>query len=149
MRALVVGFAAVLAAVGFCERDPARAQDGASPPRFMLFGGGDVWHTGAFLHGGLVWSPQGLFSEGFTVKLLTGVGGLFEYARDGENCLLTPSGDAAAVAASTLRLLEDRELYERLSSEGVRTAQDFSHKLIAARHLETYRRWVRERKAGE
>jgi glycosyltransferase involved in cell wall biosynthesis len=84
-----------------------------------------------------------------TVPVLTGVGGLFEYAREGENCLLTPSGDAAAVAASALRLLEDRDLYDRLASDGVRTAQGFSHKLIAARHLETYRRWVRERNEGD
>jgi len=80
--------------------------------------------------------------------VLTGEGGLHEYARDGRNCVLTPSGDPAAVAAGVLRLLDDRELYERLSADGRRTAAGFSHRLIAERHLEVYTRWVREAGLG-
>ena len=36
--------------------------------RVILFSGGDIWRKGAFAHGGLLWSPQGLDSQGFTLK---------------------------------------------------------------------------------
>ncbi|HEX2215077.1 MAG TPA: cellulose biosynthesis protein BcsS, partial [Xanthobacteraceae bacterium] len=43
-------------------------------PRFLLFSGADFWPTGAFVHGGFLWSPNGIQREGFTVKLLAGSG---------------------------------------------------------------------------
>jgi glycosyltransferase involved in cell wall biosynthesis len=58
----------------------------------------------------------------------TGRGGSGEYLRDGENCLLFPAGDAAALADAVRRLAEDQALREKLHGEGVRTA---------SRHLAT------------
>jgi hypothetical protein len=33
---------------------------------FFLFAGTDLWRDGAFVHGGLLWSPAGLDADGFT-----------------------------------------------------------------------------------
>jgi hypothetical protein len=44
------------------------------PPTLMYFSGADIWREGAFVHAGLLWSPKGLFEEGFTLKLLGGAG---------------------------------------------------------------------------
>jgi glycosyltransferase involved in cell wall biosynthesis len=82
-----------------------------------------------------------------TVPVMTGVGGLFEYARDGENCLLTPSNDPELIAAAVLRLLDDEALWNRLSSNGRPSAEPLSHRIIGARHLELYTRWVNENRA--
>jgi hypothetical protein len=46
--------------------------------KFLLFSGADFWRAGAFVHGGLMWSPAGLDREGFTFKLLVG-GGTYRY----------------------------------------------------------------------
>ena len=48
------------------------------PPTVLLFSGTDIWRNGAFLHGGLMWSPGGLDEGGFTMKLLVG-GGAYRY----------------------------------------------------------------------
>lgn len=45
-----------------------------SLPKTLFFSGADAWTTGASVHAGLLWSPQGLDTEGFTLKLLSGVG---------------------------------------------------------------------------
>jgi hypothetical protein len=47
-------------------------------PHWLFFGGGDLWHKGGFAHGGILWSPNGLNSEGFTLKLLL-AGGTYYY----------------------------------------------------------------------
>ncbi|MCR5675587.1 MAG: glycosyltransferase [Lachnospiraceae bacterium] len=47
-------------------------------------------------------------------------GGPAEVIRDGENGLLVPVGDAAAMAAAMNRLIEDRDLAERLGREARR-----------------------------
>jgi glycogen(starch) synthase len=52
----------------------------------------------------------------------TGRGGSSEYLRDGENCLLFPAGDAAALAGAVQRLAADPELCERLREAGRATA---------------------------
>ena len=78
------------------------------------------------------------------VPVLSNVGGLREYARDGENCLLVPPGDARATADAILRLLDDSDLRMRLSAAGTATASGFSHEIEARRHLELYARWVAE-----
>jgi hypothetical protein len=54
------------------------AADGADADRYLLFGGGDFWRNGGFLHGGVLVSPSGLAHEGFTFKLLFG-GGVYRY----------------------------------------------------------------------
>jgi glycogen(starch) synthase len=52
----------------------------------------------------------------------TGRGGSAEYLRDGENCLLFPAGDAAALAAAVERLAGDAALRARLRAGGLETA---------------------------
>jgi glycogen(starch) synthase len=54
--------------------------------------------------------------------LATGRGGSAEYLREGENCLLTPAGDAAALAKVVRRLADGPELRERLRQGGLATA---------------------------
>jgi hypothetical protein len=56
--------------------------DGVQADRLLLFGGFDLWRNGGFLHGGALWSPEGLAREGFTLKLLTG-GGTYQYLSGG------------------------------------------------------------------
>jgi glycosyltransferase involved in cell wall biosynthesis len=52
----------------------------------------------------------------------TGRGGSGEYLRDGENCLLHPPGDAAALAAAIRRLASEPELRGHLRAGGLQTA---------------------------
>ena len=52
--------------------------DGQDHTKFLFFSGTDFWSTGAFVHGGLMWSPNGLDREGFTLKLLVS-GGTYRY----------------------------------------------------------------------
>jgi glycogen(starch) synthase len=56
----------------------------------------------------------------------TGTGGSGEYLRDGENCLLYPPGDSAALAAALTRLREDPELRGRLVAGGDVTAARYT-----------------------
>jgi hypothetical protein len=77
VRSLVGSVAAVLltASAGLCaEEEGLLDLSPAAAPQALFFSGLDVWHTGAFVHGGLLWSPQGLEREGFTLKLLVGAG---------------------------------------------------------------------------
>ena len=52
--------------------------DAGEQPHFLIFYGGDIWPHWAFAHGGLLWSPAGLYNEGFTLKLLVN-GGVYGY----------------------------------------------------------------------
>ena len=53
----------------------------------------------------------------------TGRGGSGEYLRDGENCLLVPAGNPAAIAAAVRRLAADPPLRARLRAAGPPTAE--------------------------
>lgn len=50
------------------------AGDDPSIDRYLLFSGVELWNAGSSLHGGMVWSPNGLAAEGFALKLLSGAG---------------------------------------------------------------------------
>jgi len=50
--------------------------------RYLLSSGFDVWRNGGSLHGGVLWSPDGLYREGFTLKLLV-AGGQYRYVSGG------------------------------------------------------------------
>jgi len=52
--------------------------DEIPPARFLLFSGFDLWRHGGFLHGGVLYAPEGLDREGPVVKLLVG-GGQYQY----------------------------------------------------------------------
>ncbi len=67
MRALQGLGAAVSAALTVLCAIAARAGTvGPDNPSFLLFAGTDLWRDGAFLAGGLLWSPGGLDKSGFT-----------------------------------------------------------------------------------
>lgn len=63
------------------------------------------------------------FANGRTV-VATRTGDMPLIARDGDNGLLVPPGDAPALAAALERLLEDPELLARLTQGAVRTATE-------------------------
>ncbi len=71
----------------------------------------------------------------------TRVGGIPELIRDGEQGLLCPPGDPAALARQLIRLLGDAHLRQRLGEalyQNVR--ENFSTERLAASHMEIYRR---------
>ena len=71
-----VAAAAVAVAVGvLCAGGQAGA---AGIPSYLLFSGTDFWRYGAFLYGGLIWSPAGLDNSGFSLKTLLD-GGHYDY----------------------------------------------------------------------
>ena len=71
----VVAMATAVASAVVCAA-PVRAGTGeADKPNLVLFAGTDMWRDGAFLHGGLLWSPAGLDADGFTFKVILGGGG--------------------------------------------------------------------------
>jgi len=55
---------------------PVRAGDDGA--QFLFFSGTDLWRDGAFMHGGLLWSPDGLDQEGFTLQAMLS-GGRYRY----------------------------------------------------------------------
>jgi len=61
-----------------------------------------------------------------TPPVITDSGGVREFARDGENCLLVPARDPAAIANAVTRLMENGELVKRLSASGIETASEFT-----------------------
>jgi glycosyltransferase involved in cell wall biosynthesis len=62
------------------------------------------------------------------VSVLTDAGGVREYARDGENCLLVPPRDVDAAAGAILRLLSDEPLVAALREAGFVTSRELSLK---------------------
>lgn len=58
-----------------CAVSLARGAD-ADPaePKFQLFSGTDLWREGGFLYGGVVWSPDSLYKQGFALKVMAGAG---------------------------------------------------------------------------
>lgn len=56
----------------------------------------------------------------------TGRGGSGEYLRDGDNCLLVPTGDAPAIGETVRRLAADPALRGRLREGGLRTAPRYT-----------------------
>jgi Cellulose biosynthesis protein BcsS len=67
---MAVAFAS---AVACALRAPATAGE-PSAPAFLLFAGADLWRYAGFFYGGTLWSPAGLDSDGFTLKLLLSAG---------------------------------------------------------------------------
>ena len=71
------------------------------------------------------------------VSVLTDAGGVREYARDGENCLLVPPRDVDAAAGAILRVLRDEPLRARLRESGFATSRERSLKRQARDTLRT------------
>ena len=68
-----------------------------------------------------------------TPVVATGAGGSGEFLVDGENCLLTPRGDAPALASTLARLAADAELRSRLVEAGLETASRYTVDEVASR----------------
>jgi glycosyltransferase involved in cell wall biosynthesis len=52
--------------------------------------------------------------------------GIREYGIDGKNCLIVPPRNPEAMANAILRLLSDKDLCQKLSEEGLKTARQFT-----------------------
>lgn len=59
--------------------------------------------------------------------------GVLTYARDNENCLLTPPADPEVLAEAILRLAHDAQLRNRLVEGGLRTAETYGWPSVADR----------------
>ena len=62
--------------------------------------------------------------------IATAVGGVPEVVRDGENGLLVPPGDAAALADSIERFFGDAPLRERLHGAAARSVEGYSEEAV-------------------
>jgi len=60
--------------------------------------------------------------------VLTGVGGITEYARDGENTLAVPPKSPELFATAVVKLLSDPVLRNRLIEGGAKTVHEYCHK---------------------
>lgn len=67
--------------------------------------------------------------------VLTGVGGVTEYARDEENCLLVPPKNPEAFAQAILKILQNKDVRTRLVKGGLETVKDYCHKREARETL--------------
>ncbi len=65
--------------------------------------------------------------------IASGVGGLSEIIRDGQNGLLFEAGNHLLLAEKVKLLLDDRELRQRLSGSGRRRAEAFDWQIIGAK----------------
>ena len=68
-----------------------------------------------------------------TPVLATATGGVAEVVRDGENGLLVPSGDAAALADAVRRFFADEALRERLRAAAAPSVAEYAPELVFAR----------------
>ncbi len=70
-----------------------------------------------------------------TSCILTDVGGVTEYAKNEQNCLLVPPKQPGKLADAVFRLLNDDKLKAQLAKGGSETASNFSHKEEAKKTL--------------
>ena len=70
--------------------------------------------------------------------ILTGLGGVTEYAQDRINSLIIPPKDPAALCAAVQHLLEDDRMRRRLGCEGRKTAGNYCHKREARETLSLF-----------
>lgn len=79
-----------------------------------------------------------------TACVVTNVGGVNEYARDGENCLTVPPKSPDKFAAAILQLLDDNALRARLISGGLSTAAKFCHRREARETMQYFEQLLTE-----
>ena len=73
-----------------------------------------------------------------TVSVITRVGGVHEYARHEENCLLVPPKDVDAAARAVVALLSDDSLHRRLREGALATSRDHSMRQVALQTREAF-----------
>jgi hypothetical protein len=94
LRSVIAAAAVVVSAAHRVALGPADAGEPASSS-ILFFTGTDMWRDGAFIYGGLLWSPAGLNSDGFTLKLLLD-GGNYSYPSAGLHTDVTGTLSSAA-----------------------------------------------------
>lgn len=82
-----------------------------------------------------------------TACVLTCEGGVNEYARDSQNCLMVRPRDNDGMAQRILHLLSDHSERNRLRRGGLETAQEYCHVDEARLHMEKYAGWIDQRRA--
>ena len=70
-----------------------------------------------------------------TACVVTNKGGLHEYARDSENCVMVTPGDVNAAKDAILYLIEHPRIRHEIARQGLETARKFDHKTEAQRTL--------------
>ena len=61
-----------------------------------------------------------------TALVSTAYPAVFEYAKDGENALLSPVKDVQALANNIIKLIKDDKLRCRLANNGIETMKSFN-----------------------
>jgi glycosyltransferase involved in cell wall biosynthesis len=89
----------------------------------------------ASLREGFGLPPLEAMASGCAV-VTTACGGVADFARDNENCLVVPPSDPAALAPALERLIDDAVLRERLGDAGVQTAASWPRERMVARFLD-------------
>jgi len=77
-----------------------------------------------------------------TPVVATNIGSLSEALRDGEDAILVPAGDPDVLARGIRRVVEGRELRERLIRNGLRLAKESTIESGAGAMLEALSEWV-------
>lgn len=75
-----------------------------------------------------------------TACVLTGVGGVMEYAKNGKNALVVPPKKPDTFAQAILKILADPVLKNRLIKGGFATAKDYCHKREARETRDFFRK---------
>lgn len=73
-----------------------------------------------------------------TPVVTAAVGGITEFAHDGENALVVPPDEPAALAVALARVVADSSLRYRLCAAGKRTARELAWTRIAQRYEDVY-----------
>jgi len=121
----------------------------ADDPRLEWLGRLDDEQVARRLRGADVFCAPSLHGESFGVVLLEAMAaqtpivasdlpGYRNVARAGQDALLVPPGDAKALAAGVLKVLERPSLAESLVASGDARAAEFSMDLLAERYLDLY-----------
>jgi phosphatidylinositol alpha-mannosyltransferase len=112
----------------------------------------------ARLRGADVFCAPSLHGESFGIVLIeamsagtavvaSGLDGYRNVATDGEDAVLVPPGERAALAAALMAVLTDDELASSLRRAGTRRARDFAMRTLADEYVRIYRELIAERAA--
>jgi phosphatidylinositol alpha-mannosyltransferase len=121
----------------------------AGDPRVEWLGRVSDAEKASLLRGADVYCAPSLRGESFGVVLLEAMAastpivasdlpGYAQVARAGQDALLVPLGDTAALAAALREVLTDRATAERLVASGEQRAAEFSMDHLAERYVELF-----------
>jgi glycosyltransferase involved in cell wall biosynthesis len=89
----------------------------------------------ASLREGFGLPPLEAMASGCAV-VTTDCGGISDFGRDNENCLIVPPADSSALSRAVGRLVDDGSLRDRLSDAGIRTAASWPRERMVAAFME-------------